>query len=180
MYPGTLLIRADASIPAGTGHVMRCLALAQAWQDAGGDVGFVMAESTSSIEGRLAGETCPVESISAVAGSQDDASRTIVLARERQAEWIVVDGYQFGADYQRALKDAGLRVLFLDDYGHARRYSADLVLNQNVCASTAIYGDREAQTRLLLGPRYSLLRREFAAWRNWNREISSSCHRVWS
>jgi UDP-2,4-diacetamido-2,4,6-trideoxy-beta-L-altropyranose hydrolase len=178
MIPGTLLIRADASIPVGTGHVMRCLALTQAWQDVGGGAVFAMAESTPSIRARVASETCAVESVSAVAGTQDDASRTIVLARERQAEWIVVDGYQFGADYQRALKAAGLRVLFLDDYGHARHYSADLVLNQNVCASTAIYRDRDAQTRLLLGPRYCLLRREFARWRNWNREISSSCHRV--
>ena len=38
---GTLLIRADADARMGTGHVMRCLALAQAWQDAGGSVEFV-------------------------------------------------------------------------------------------------------------------------------------------
>jgi len=90
----------------------------------------------------------------------------------------VVDGYQFNTDYQRALKAAGFKILFLDDYGHARHYSADLVLNQNVCASAAIYADRETHTRLLLGPRYCLLRREFAAWRSWKREISPVCHRV--
>ena len=178
MIARTLLVRADASVSVGTGHAMRCLALAQAWQDAGGRAVFAMTESTSSIQARLASETCTVVSFSALAGTRDDANQTIVLAREQQAEWVVVDGYQFGADYQRALKGAGLRVLFLDDYRHARHYSADLVLNQNVGASAAIYEDREAQTRLLLGPRYALLRREFAAWRQWNREILSSCHRV--
>jgi len=178
MTAASLLIRADASVAAGTGHVMRCLALAQAWQDAGGRAAFAMAESTSSVQERLAGEGCEIVSVSAAAGSQEDAGQTIVLARQQFAEWIVVDGYQFGADYQRTLKAAGFKLLFLDDYGHARHYSADVVLNQNVCANAASYEDRDAQTRLLLGPRYCLLRREFAAWRNWKRQVPPVCQRV--
>src|SRR5450755_3620767 len=49
-----------------------------------------------------------------------------VRGREQKAEWIVVDGYHFAADYQRALKAAGFKILFLDDYGHSQHYSADL------------------------------------------------------
>ena len=171
MIAATLLIRADASITIGTGHVMRCLALAQAWQDAGGHAVFAMAESTPAIQTRLASEVCPAFSISARTGSTEDAEQTIDLAREQRAEWLVVDGYQFNADYQRALKEAGLKLLFLDDYGHARQYPADVILNQNVSASDELYQNREPQTRLLLGPRYCLLRREFAAWREWSREV---------
>jgi len=173
-----LLFRADASVAIGTGHVMRCLALAQAWQDAGGRAVFAMAETTPAIQARLAAESCEVLAVSCAAGTADDAQLTVALARERQAEWVVVDGYQFTADYQRALKAAGFKILFLDDYGHARHYSADLVLNQNVCASEALYADREPGIRLLLGPRYSLLRREFAAWRDWKREVSPQGRRV--
>lgn len=173
-----LLFRTDASVAMGTGHVMRCLALAQAWRDAGGRAVFAMAETTSAIQARLTAESCEVLSLACAAGTQDESRRTIALARERQAGWIVVDGYQFGADYQRALKDAGLEILFLDDYGHAQHYFADMVLNQNVSASESLYQQKEPQTRLLLGPRYALLRREFAAWAGRKRDVSPVGNRV--
>ncbi len=166
-----LFFRADASVAIGTGHVMRCLALAQVSQDAGGRAVFAMTEPTQGIQQRLAGE-CEVLSVSSAPGSDGDSRETVALAKAQQADWIIVDGYQFNAEYQRALKNAGFRVLFLDDYGHAAPYSADLVLNQNAHANESMYGAREPYTRLLLGSRYCLLRREFTSWRGWKREIA--------
>jgi UDP-2,4-diacetamido-2,4,6-trideoxy-beta-L-altropyranose hydrolase len=173
-----LLFRTDGSATMGTGHVMRCIALAQAVQDTGGQAAFAVAESTSGIQARLAEECCEALVISGAAGSKDDSSQTIAFAREKRADWIVVDGYQFGGDYQRGLKAAGCKVLFLDDYGHADHYFADLVLNQNVQANEGMYAVREPYTRLLLGPDYCLLRREFASWRGWKREIAPVGHKV--
>jgi UDP-2,4-diacetamido-2,4,6-trideoxy-beta-L-altropyranose hydrolase len=167
-----LLFRTDGSLTMGTGHVMRCIALAQALQEAGGRAVFALADSTAGIQARLAGESCEALAVSGVAGSEDDAAQTIALVREKQADWIVVDGYQFGEEYQRALKTAGFKVLFLDDYGHSSHYWADLVLNQNAQANASLYAERESSTQLLLGPDYCLLRREFAAWRGWKREIA--------
>jgi UDP-2,4-diacetamido-2,4,6-trideoxy-beta-L-altropyranose hydrolase len=157
---------------------MRCLALAQAWQDAGGRALFAIADPSSSVRERLLKESVNILAVSASAGTAEDASRTVALAREHAAAWVVVDGYQFGVDYQQALKSAGFKVLFLDDYGHAGHYFADLVLNQNVFADRSAYENRESYTRLLLGPQYCLLRREFNAWREWRREIVPVGHRV--
>ena len=173
-----LLFRTDASVQIGTGHVMRRLALAQAWQDAGGRAMFAMAETTPAVWARLEAESCDVLSVSCDAGTAEDSLKTIALAREKSADWIVVDGYQFRADYQRALKAAGCKILFVDDYGHAAHYSADLVLNQNAGAEAQLYVHRESHTRLLLGPRYCLLRREFSSWRNWKREIPQACRQL--
>lgn len=178
MSIGTLLIRADASISMGTGHAMRCLALAQAWQDAGGNAIFAMAESTEAVRSRLATEYCEIVKIASSPASSEDIQQTLAIARDRSCEWIVVDGYQFGSDYQSGLKASGLKILFLDDYGHARQYPADVVLNQSIAASPSHYTDRSQHTRLLLGPRYAMLRREFAAWRDWRRTITPLCGRV--
>jgi UDP-2,4-diacetamido-2,4,6-trideoxy-beta-L-altropyranose hydrolase len=174
----SLLIRADAAVAMGTGHVMRCLALAQAWQDSGGRAVFALAQSTPAIEARLAAESCEVLAVTAQAGSAEDAEQTIELAGRAGAEWIVVDGYQFGVEYQAALKRAGLKILFVDDYGHAGYYSADLLLNQNAYANQGMYTACASHTRLLLGTRYCLLRREFSAWRGWKREIVRAGRRV--
>jgi UDP-2,4-diacetamido-2,4,6-trideoxy-beta-L-altropyranose hydrolase len=173
-----LFFRTDASIAVGTGHVMRCLALAQAWQDSGGRAIFAIEGTTPAVTERLQSERCEVRSVCATPGSQEDSRQTIALARELHAEWVVVDGYQFSGDYHRALKAGGCKVLFVDDYGHAGHYSADLVLNQNVGANEGLYKDRESYTRLLLGTRYCLLRREFNSWRGWKREIPATGRKV--
>jgi len=173
-----LILRADASVAIGTGHVMRCLALAQAGMDAGGRAVFAMAVSTPAIRALLESASCEVVMVTAEAGTAEDARQTIIIAHERQASWIVVDGYPFTAEYQRVLKAAGCKVLFLDDYAHAAHYTGDVVLNQNAYANEAMYRAREPHTRLLLRPRYALLRRDFISWRGWKREIAPTAHKV--
>ena len=174
----TLLIRCDATVAMGTGHAMRCLALAQAWRDARGKVTFAMAAATPSIEARLRIEGVKVVRLSVSPGSAEDSAETRDLAGKEKASWVVVDGYQFGSGYQMALRAPWLKVLCVDDHGDASPYSANLVLNQNVDAGEGLYRDRAAHTQLLLGPRYILLRREFAFWRKRTFSIASRARRI--
>jgi len=174
---GPLLIRADASPRIGTGHVMRCLALAQAWQADGGSVMFV-GNMTPTLENRLAAENIKVRNLKVKAGGLKDADRTVRHAKALGASWVVVDGYHFRGDYQHQLRESVLRVLFIDDYGHADRYEADLVLNQNIDAEEGLYADRADRTDLLLGLQFALLRKEFWPWREPRREIQSEADHV--
>jgi UDP-2,4-diacetamido-2,4,6-trideoxy-beta-L-altropyranose hydrolase len=174
-----LLVRADAGQEIGTGHVMRCLALAQAWQENGGEPAtFAMAMKTPALESRLVLEGQQVLDVSAHPGSADDALQTIAEARRRKAACVVVDGYHFGAEYQQIIKGAGLRLVVVDDFGGSGCYHADLLLNQNLYANESLYAGRAPRTRLLLGPQYALLRREFWPLRGWRRKINSAGSRV--
>ena len=165
---GPLLIRADANEKIGTGHVMRCLALAQAWKRHGGDVMF-FGEIDDAIGARILKDGF---------GLCTDFIRYPVgmLVGTHGFDWVVVDGYEFGADYQQSLKDAGLHVLFIDDNVHAKSYCADLVLNQNIYAKDLVYPITSAGTRLLLGTDYALIREEFLRCRPKEKVLTNDPH----
>jgi UDP-2,4-diacetamido-2,4,6-trideoxy-beta-L-altropyranose hydrolase len=150
---------------------MRCLALAQAWQDGGGDAAFAAAEIIPALDDRLRANQFQVAKLSGPPGSEEDIRELAEFARVRKAQWVVLDGYQFASASQRILKQAGFKVLSIDDKGACVHYFADMVLNQNLHANEGMYVKREPSTSLLMGVRYCLLRREFNAWRGWKREI---------
>ena len=175
---GSLIVRADASVRIGTGHVMRCLALAQAWQDSGGRAVFAVSECPPPLVERLRSEEMEVLHLSADRGTDADAAQTVELARERSARWVVADGYEFGADYQRAVSRNGTNLLLIDDLGRGSQYHAAAILNQNVYSTPELYEKKETATELLLGPRYALLRRDFHRWRDWRREHSDVATKV--
>ncbi|CAK0776265.1 UDP-2,4-diacetamido-2,4, 6-trideoxy-beta-L-altropyranose hydrolase [Gammaproteobacteria bacterium] len=87
------------------------------------------------------------------------------LAEIFQPAWIVLDGYHFDPNYQAAVRALGIPVLVLDDMAHHCCYHADLLLNQNAGAE-ALHYTADPDTRLLLGPRYCLLRPELRAARD--------------
>ncbi|MDZ8085258.1 MAG: UDP-2,4-diacetamido-2,4,6-trideoxy-beta-L-altropyranose hydrolase [Nostoc sp. DedQUE12b] len=173
-----LVFCVDACTQIGTGHLMRCLALAQAWQNTEKQAIFLMSNSVPALEQRLLSEGIKVVHLSVSWGSIEDARETASFARQLDANWLVADGYHFGAEYQRVIKDAGLSLLFIDDYAHADHYYADVVLNQNIYAHEGLYTSREPYTQLLLGVKYALLRREFWQWRGWKRETPTIARKI--
>ena len=168
MTPSHLLIRADAGGALGTGHVMRMIALAQAWQERGGEVTIATGQCpppvTQIVQCQQIGwQNLAVETL----GDADDVQKCIELGAQLAASWIVLDGYHFGEDYQIGLKQAGFKVLAVDDYGHCETWHSDLVLNQNlhVIGAAKTIWNGVAQAACLAGPQFALLRREFRQWR---------------
>lgn len=156
-----LLIRADAGGTLGIGHVMRMIALAQAWQDRGGRVVMASCRCPEALVSRLEEEAISFENLGELEpGGPEDARKIAELGKLLHAGWVVIDGYHFGTSYQQTLKDSGLTVLAVDDYGHCDDWRADLVLNQNLGATSPPSRDTPCP-RFLTGARFAMLRREF-------------------
>lgn len=170
-----LAIRADATKEIGTGHMLRCIALAQRWHDSGGKVVFISHCKSELLLKRITAEKFELISLENPHPDTRDIEVTLnTLSRtdiQGHGSWTVIDGYNFDSKYQRLIKDAGHQLLCLDDYGHASHYCADLILNQNISAQKSFYKNKEPYTQLLLGTNYALLRREFQAFRGWKRDI---------
>lgn len=168
-----LLIRADAGGVLGTGHVMRMLALAQAWQERGGKVVIASVSCPERLTERLEREGIITKILpSSELGRAADVNETLALAKKQKPEWLVLDGYHFDLDYQQAVHEAGFKVMVMDDYGHCERYCADLLLNQNIGSEGKVYDNQIKDAGFLLGPSFALLRKEF-----WEIDVKSRCPR---
>ena len=172
-----LIIRVDASTQIGTGHLMRCLSLAQAWKDASGRVVFITACHNEGLLQRLQEEEFDIHELADSFPDTDDWDYTRDILAAHPDAWVVLDGYHFDEVYQQRVKEAGHPLLVIDDMAHLNHYYADIVLNQNLHAGQSQYSC-EPYTHLLLGTRYVLLRREFLAWRSWQRQIPEAARRV--
>jgi len=165
-----LRIRADANARIGTGHLMRCLALAQGWKARGGQATFITACESDGLQQRLSDQGFHVITLKQSHPEPADWEITLQTLRTHPGAWVVLDGYHFDPGYQRQIKEAGHRLLVIDDTAHLDHYYADVVLNQNINAEQLHYSC-EPYTRLLLGTRYVLLRSEFLTWQRWKRKI---------
>ena len=156
-----LVIRADASPRIGVGHVMRSLALAQAWQDAGGGVTFASAELSETLRTRIHAEGMRIHTIASPPATRHDLVELTNLTQRSGASVVVIDGYAFDEQYLAGISSAKCVSLSVDDNAHLSFYSTDFVLNQNVGVTESLYRNRFENAELLLGTSYALLRREF-------------------
>lgn len=158
----SLLIRADASSEVGTGHVMRTIALAQAWRRRGGQARFLCSRCPESLRRRVEASGFPLTCLAVEPGGEEDRAALLrEIAADPQSR-LVLDGYIFDREYQEAVCEAAERLLVLDDYGQWENYSADVLLNQNPHAAELKLRERIAADCVVLeGAMFALLREEF-------------------
>ena len=172
-----LIIRADAGTKMGSGHLMRCIALGQAWQRYGGHVHFITACDNQALLNRLQNANFTVVRLPKQHPSPIDWEITCSILGQNQAAPVVVDGYHFDLNYQEKIRLQGHLLLVVDDFAHNKKLAPDILLNQNINANELDYALPENST-LLFGTKYALLRSEFIEWQGKQRPFSPSSQNI--
>lgn len=159
--------RADASLELGTGHVIRCLTLAEALKAQGVQCQFVCSMQAGNLLQTIMDKGFKATGIEKSTSWQEDAKQTIAVAGETVFDWVVVDHYGLDIKWEQALRVKYKKLMVIDDLAD-RAHDCDLLLDQNW------FGENTAEryTKIislecnaLLGPKYALLKPDFAKLR---------------
>ena len=158
------LIRADGSADMGMGHLVRCMALADALSEASCTVHLATCHPECIPDWVLSGFSGEVHAVPPRLAQSDDAAYCMALCESlQQPDWVIVDHYELDARWHNPVRGAGSAILALDDLAN-RPLDAQLVLDQNriqADADAAYAMHVSDETTLLAGPAYALLRTPF-------------------
>lgn len=158
---GSVIIRADAGPAIGVGHLIRCLALAEELGARGYQVTLATRGEGAVLAHAARAGISRVDAMPGDEGVEEELAHLTALVRTVGAEVVVLDGYQFDQSYQRRLRQLVHTLVCVDDLA-AGPFDCDLILNQNLGAQKSDYARQIlADTTLLLGPAYALLRKSF-------------------
>jgi len=164
--------RVDASFQLGSGHVMRCLALARALREEGASCRFVCRELPGHLGARIAAEgfelaLLPADGEAAAMDERGDAEATIEALRG-SVDVLIVDHYALDARWEQALQPHAGKLVAIDDLAD-RPHVVQMLIDQNVGRRAEHYaGLVPADCRVLAGPRYAMLREEFRRQREFS------------
>lgn len=178
-----IAIRTDASVEIGTGHVMRCLTLANALREHSVECTFICRPHAGHLMGLISQSGHDVVALASPEGNKAltfeehihcswlgneweiDALQTKQALGFGPVDCLVVDHYGVDYRWERVLKKTCHRLVVIDDLAN-RRHECDLLVDPNL---GRIPGDYKLlvnpEADLLVGPEYALLRPEFSELR---------------
>ena len=190
-----VVFRCDASIQIGTGHVMRCLTLADELARQGAKCYFICREHEGNLIDLITKKGYKVYKLDAIplnnsnkgeaestlfhsewlgTSQAEDAKQTIDIVSDIEPKWLIVDHYALNDYWEQKLRPHCDSILVIDDLAD-RKHDCDVLLDQNFLPNfekryDGLVSDRTTQ---LLGPSYTLLKNEYFKIRALERQIKS-------
>lgn len=181
----TVAFRADASVQIGSGHVMRCLTLAEELRRQGHQCLFICRNHEGHLADFIAQkgfelhllQSEQLETLAkdepALAHSgwlgvpwQTDATQTLEVLARNNIDWLIVDHYAVDAQWERSLAEVIGQIMVIDDLAD-REHACAVLLDQNLGRQSEDYKALVPPTcTKLIGPPYALLRPEFSELRS--------------
>lgn len=180
-----VIFRADASVQIGTGHIIRCLTLADELTRKGHECRFICRDHLGHLGELISGKGYEVLMLQVDGGIyhdssnsrntahadwlgatwQQDLEQTVEGLTAFKTDWLVVDHYALDARWEQQIAKVVGRVMVIDDLAD-RNHVCSLLLDQNLGRNLSDYdGLVPKDCQLLIGPEYALLRPEFAELR---------------
>lgn len=175
----TAVFRVDSSNIIGTGHVMRCLTLAEKLKESEASIFFVIRKIEGHMEEYIKQSGFAVFLLPEINTAElrektysewlsinwgIDASQTKKKLKElSKIDWLIVDHYSLSKQWELEIKPFVKKILVIDDLAE-KQHECDVLLNQNIQDNLINRYDDLVPNRCLklLGPKYSLLRPDFA------------------
>ncbi|WP_430788224.1 UDP-2,4-diacetamido-2,4,6-trideoxy-beta-L-altropyranose hydrolase [Virgibacillus flavescens] len=172
-----IFIRADSSEIIGTGHIMRCLVLAEDLRTKNANVTFICRKLPGDLIKRIKDKSFTVLTLPSPRARNNDHNyenwlkknwKTDVLqtmnaiGKHSEVDWLIIDHYSIDEKWEGAIKPFVKKIMVIDDLAN-RKHACDLLLDQNLFQNPEkrYYKLIPGDTTVLLGAKYLLLRREF-------------------
>lgn len=175
-----IIIRADSSNVIGTGHVMRCLALADELSQHNAEINFICRGEKGNLMGLIEKNGYRVCRLPVGLDMETDKNLTheILNSLPTLPDWLIIDHYYIGAEWESSLRKMVTKVMVIDDLAD-RKHDCDLLLDQNYSSEEKSYqGLVPDHCVQLLGPKYALLRPQFREARENLRKRNGEVKRI--
>lgn len=175
-----VFFRTDSAVNIGTGHVVRCLTLADELRANGTEISFICREDTGNIIEAIEKKGYRVYRLPSNIDIKRDCELTkaIINNQKEATDWLIVDHYDIDISYESSLRDHAKKIMVIDDLAN-RRHDCDILLDQNYSRKGSRYNGLVPEHCIqLLGPEYALLRPQFREARENLKKESGEVKRI--